>query len=119
MNNWTLQSSEFYEKTFSDYNKKRSDELAAVIANLSKYHQALLALGHPQQITGKYVHKEPKGIKALDESGSGSKNLQATRLYLYPDARTKIIHLLAIGNKKSQKKDIKICEEYVNQIRSE
>ena len=114
-----MQTTEDYENKIIDYNKKRPNELVAVVANLSKYQNMLNMLGHPQKITGKYVHKESIGIKGLDESGSGLRKLQVTRLYIYPSVSTKMIHLLTIGNKKSQKKDIKICENYVNQIRSE
>jgi len=119
MNEWQLVPTEQYEVAFADYNEDRPNELSAIIANLSKYHDTILQLGHPQQITGKYVHKESKGVRALDESGSGLNNLQATRLYLYPDVKSKKIYLLTIGNKKSQKKDIKYCEGIVDQLRSE
>ena len=96
MQEWQLVPTEEYEDAFVDYNKGRPNELVAVVANLAKYHDALKQLGHPQQITGKYVHKEPKGIKALDESGSGFNNLQATRLYIYPDLKTKRAYLITI-----------------------
>lgn len=119
MSGWKLVSTEEYDEAFSDYNENRPNELVAVVANLSKYHDTLMQLEHPQKITGKYVHKESKGVKALDESGSGFNNLQATRLYIYPDVKTKSIYLITIGNKKSQKKDIKFCEVFIDQLRSE
>lgn len=119
MQEWQIVPTEEYEDAFAKYNKDRPNELASVVANLAKYQETLKLLGHPQQITGKYVHREPKGVKALDESGSGFNNLQVTRLYIYPDAKTKIIHLLIIGSKKSQKKDVKFCEKFVEQLRSE
>lgn len=100
------------------YNKKHKNELTAVVSNLHDYQQTLKALGSPQYITGKYVHKEPKGIKALDESGERKlKNLQATRLYVYPDVENKVLHLLMIGSKNTQKKNIKLCVEIVKEIR--
>lgn len=119
MQEWQIVPTEEYEDAFADYNKDRPNELVAVVANLAKYQDTLKQLGHPQRITGKYVHREPKGVKALDESGSGLNNLQATRLYIYPDAKTKSIHLLTIGGKKSQKKDVKFCENFIEQLRRE
>lgn len=100
--------------------KKRVHEFVAVIENLERYRRALNYAGGPQHITGKYVHHEPMGIKALDESGERKiKKLQATRLYVYPDVATRTLYLLTIGSKNTQSKDIELCRKMVKQIKGE
>ena len=66
--------------------------------NLRQYFEALQRCSDPGFIKFGFIHKEPKGIKAIDQRGSG-RNLQQTRLYIYPDLDNKILHLITIGNK--------------------
>lgn len=117
---WEYAPFDKYLKQVKHYDKKHSDELVAVNDNLTRYMRGLNELGGPQDITGKYVRKEPMGIKALNESGSRRiKNLQVTRLYVYPDVETKTLYLLTIGPKKDQPRDIKLCKDMVNKIRGD
>lgn len=118
MNIWNLEPTDRYLRQYKKYDKKQKNELAAVLANLNDYHQALNELGSPQHITGKYVHRETSGVKALDESGERkTKNLKVTRLYVYPDIESKTLYLLTIGDKKSQRKDNKYCSDFVKELR--
>lgn len=58
-----------------------------------------------------FLHKEQKGIVAIDQSGSKNK-LEETRMYVYPCNENKILLLLMInrkGNKKEQNKNINEC----------
>jgi len=120
MTDWDYAPYDRYNRQLKHYDKKHKNELVAILENLGKYTRALRVTGSPQHITGKYIHKEPMGIKGIDESGERKiKNLQTTRLYVYPEVETKTLHLLIIGPKKTQPKDIKFCKEIVKQIRSE
>lgn len=90
-----------------------------MISNLDKYFTALKELNNPLQIKAGFIHKEPSGIKAIDQKGGGQKvRLKQTRLYVYPDITTKTLYLLTIGDKTSQKReDVKFSQEYVKGIR--
>ena len=78
-------------------------------------------------VTSKFIHPEPDGIKALDQSGAKNKEtrkvskkrhkLKQTRLYIYPNTTTKTLHLLTLGGKKSQAGDIKYCKKIVKDIK--
>lgn len=120
MTHWDYAPYDKYNRQVKHYDKKHKDELVAILENLGKYMKALRLAGSPQHVTGKYIHKEPMGVKGLDESGERTvKDLQCTRLYVYPEVESKTLHLLTIGPKKTQPKDIKLCKEIVKQIRSE
>ena len=86
--------------------------------------RALLALHlrsglTPQQIIRGYIHDEPRGVKAIDESGPG-KHKKAIRLYIYPDEETETLYVLTVGGKgKSQGRDIKTCSEFVKGLLKE
>lgn len=70
------------------------------------------------QVRTGYLHFEPDGIKAIDQKGGGKKiKLQQTRLYIYPDIKTKKIFLLAIGTKTNQNEDINKCRKIVKKIK--
>lgn len=118
MSDWNILVTERYERTYKEYEKKHPHELMAVLANLQAYSSALQKLGHPLQIKAGYIHGETRGVIALDQKGGKQKvKLQQTRLYAYPDCEAKVLYLLIIGDKGSQKRDIAYCEEFVGQIR--
>ena len=118
MSDWVLELSENYEKAYKYYEKKHSGELAAVLNNLDSYVKALKNGLHPQFIQAGYIHHEPKGIKALDQKGSGKRQkLQQTRLYIYPNEEAKIVHLITIGDKSSQKNDIRLSVGFVETLK--
>jgi hypothetical protein len=65
-------------------------------------------------VRGGFIHDEPDGIKAIDQKGGGQKmKLQQTRLYVYPDITNRILYLLTIGDKGTQRDDINLCREFV------
>ena len=66
-----------------------------------------------EQLPFGFLHKEPKGIKAVDQRGPGGRSLKQVRLYLYPHRETKTVHVLTIGDKKTQPKDIEQSKNFV------
>lgn len=112
---WTIEPSTQYEKDQRWYEKKRPNELAAVLRNL----QRLLSLSNVSKnskcLEAGYLHKEPAGIIAIDQKGF-SGNLEETRLYTYLIDETKTIHLITIGNKQTQHADIEYSKEFVKQF---
>lgn len=69
------------------------------------------------QIKHGFMHDEGQGAIAIDQKGGG-KNLAQTRLYIFPDTEAEILHLITIGDKRSQKKDdVPVCRYFVNEHR--
>ena len=114
MEPWALEDTDTYQRRCLEYMKKHQNEFVAVADNLDTYFKALNHLGHPLQVKAGFMHNEPDGIKAIDQKGGGQKiKLQQTRLYIYPDVDTRTVYLLTIGDKGSQREDIRFCREYV------
>jgi len=117
---WTVrQTTDEYERRRKRYAKNRERELAAVDQNLAIYLAALNAGTMPMQVATmhSWVRTEPQGVFAIDQrTKGGEKNLAQTRLYVYPDTVSKILHLLTIGGKDSQSDDIQFCRECAIEI---
>lgn len=112
MADWHIDTLDTYERAHKQYEKKHPNELMAVLDNLDRYFKTISHGVHPQFIVAGYIHNEPKGIKALDQKG-GKGNLKQTRLYIYPDVDSKKLYLITIGDKASQKEDIRMCSDFV------
>ena len=115
---WTIEPSTQWQKEQKWYDKKRPDELAAVLRNLQRFSALLSVSKNSKCVEAGYLHKEPSGVIAIDQKGF-SGNLQETRLYTFVIDATQTIHLITIGNKDSQHSDIEYSKEYVKQFESE
>jgi len=107
---WTIIRTDAYARREKWYAKKRPRELAAVERNLLRFARALEAGVPPRPPAFGYLHAEPAGVVAVDQTG-GVK-LAATRLYTYPDASRRRLYLLTIGDKASQGGDIEDCRRF-------
>jgi hypothetical protein len=112
---WTTLTTAQYEKDFIHYDKKRPNELSAVVDNLSRYLKMLEASTNSKAVKAGFLHPEPLDIVAIDQKGGGP-NLQQTRLYTYADDANKKLYLITIGGKKNQSGDIKFCTDFVKSI---
>lgn len=113
---WTIEPTEKYKRDQRWYEKKRRRELEAVLDNLDSYVEALQLGTHPLQVKAGFIHPEPHGVVAIDQKG-GRKSLAETRLYVYPDTNSKVLYLIALGDKNTQKADIKLCNDMVAELR--
>lgn len=110
---WTFEWTADYEKRSKAYRKKWRHELDAVLNNLQKFHVALNEGAHPLQTDFTFVRNERKGLLAIDESQNPG-ILRATRLYIYPELETKILHVITIGDKSNrQSDDIQKCHDFI------
>jgi hypothetical protein len=72
-----------------------------------------------------FLHEEPKGIRAIDQSGGtlaiGKKRgkLDQTRLYTYAALESKVLHILCMGSKTDQAKEIRYATSVVDSIRKD
>lgn len=115
MSFWNIEPTEKFIRKYKEYEKKHEDELIAVWNNLDTYLKTLQGTDNPLKITGGYIHPELKGIIAIDQT-KASKKLPETRLYVYPDIKTKKLFLLTIGDKGSQKDDIQFAVDCLKTI---
>ena len=65
----------------------------------------LNAAPNPRAIHAGFMHTEPGGVIAIDQRGGGG-NLRETRLYTYADSVNRTLHLLLIGDKATQRRDL-------------
>lgn len=114
---WQQEPTDDFQRQLRWFEKKRPRELAAVLVNLQTYLTALNAGSQPLQIGYRFIHPEGHGVVAIDQKGGG-KSLAETRLYAYPDAVERILYLLTIGDKNSQRADVLQCHEYAAQLRN-
>jgi hypothetical protein len=113
---WTINPSELFQRRQKRWAKKHLRELSATLDNLDTYLEHLHAGEPPQLIQLGFIHHEPEGVKAIDQKGGGP-NLAQTRLYTFPDENTHTLHLITIGDKHSQKADLKDCKVYMRQLK--
>ena len=102
---WSLLSHDGFLRDQRWHLKKRPQEIAAVLRNLQRYMDLLAVSPNPRAIQAGFIHPEPHGMVALDQRG-GDGHLRPTRLYCFADERTRIVHLLGIGDKDSQTADL-------------
>jgi hypothetical protein len=115
---WILLKSAFFDNRFKRFEKKHLKEAEAVLNNLDTYFKTLESGVNPVNVNAGFIHHEPEGIKAIDQKG-GKGQLMQTRLYIYPDAATMILHVISIGTKVDQKSDIKECQDYIRPLKKE
>jgi hypothetical protein len=112
---WLVIPSEDFARQAKWYAKKRRHEFDAVSANLDRLIE-LLRDGHdPARLNFGFIHHEPAGVIAVDQTGAGRK-LAATRLYVYAYVERETVFLLTIGDKQSQGDDIRFCKQSVETI---
>ena len=109
---WQIEPTSQWERDRKHYEKKRPNELAAVMRNLDRYLSYLASAPNPQAVQAGFLHREPAGVVAIDQKGCG-KNLQETRLYTYAYAQEGVLYLITIGNKADQSSDIEFSKKFV------
>lgn len=115
---WELLPSDEFTRKQRRWPKKYRRELAAVLRNLNTVHQSLVAGATVESVRAfGFVHAEPRGVLALDQSGGGA-GLKQVRLYVYPHETARTLYVLTIGDKASRsRKDIPFCTQFVDDLR--
>jgi len=115
---WEQHPTKSYGIRLKRYKKKHKPELYAVLDNLDTLLKALQSGLKPLQATTTFgfVHAEPNGVVSVDQKGGGP-NLAQTRLYAYPDEQKEVLYLITLGDKNSQKDDIKSCASFIKALR--
>jgi hypothetical protein len=114
---WGILTTDHYLRRCKRYDKKKKNELLAVLNNLDIFLMSLRSGKKPKPLIYGFLHGEPSGVIAIDQTG-GVK-LAATRLYVYPDTETETLYLLTLGDKSTQEADIQDCKRFVKQIQAD
>lgn len=104
-----------YSDRLPEYEQKYGDALEYVLERLQVLQNALCMGGRVQQFRYSFLHPEGGGLFAICCSARGKR---VTRLYIYPDETTNVLHVLTIGGKNKQQDDIKNCHETILKIKS-
>lgn len=106
----------YSKATAKSISKNHTQEFQNVFTNLNGFTDTLNA-GTPLEQAKRtlpYIHNEKKGLLAVDQRPP--KGGFQLRLYIYPDEKTHIIYIIAIGDKKSQQADIKTGHEFIQTL---
>ncbi len=113
---WVQLPTDTFSKQLKKWPKKHSRELAAMLANLQTVLLALQCGATVESLTFGFVHREPGGVLALDQEGGGA-GLKQSRLYVYPHKPSQIFHLITLGDKSTQPRDIAYARAYVDGLK--
>lgn len=105
---WTIVEYDDLRKGLKKLLKRHRVEATNALNNLQSYLTALRSGLTVQQIVRGWIHTEPCGLKAIDETGPNHPR-KAVRLYIYPDEETQTLHVFTMGDKNSQAADIAHC----------
>ncbi|MDT8389835.1 MAG: hypothetical protein RRC34_04925 [Lentisphaeria bacterium] len=116
-NKWTISYDRASKASFAKYNQKHPRETASVFSNLARVIDYLQS-GRPiEPPPFGFLRSEGKGLYRIGQTGV--KSAKETRLYIFFAVIEKVIHVLGIGDKGSQKRDIQNCLGLVGYIMSE
>jgi hypothetical protein len=115
---WDLEPTDEFSRRYKRYEKKHPRELKAVLSNLDVVQKSLREGANPQKLPFGFIHIEQRGVVAIDQKGGG-RDLAQTRLYVYLDREDRTIHLITLGDKRSQKTDVKTASDYVEGLTSQ
>lgn len=113
--NWTLTyASCFTSNAAESFGKKYPAEFAQVMANVQTFLDALNDGAKLEQLKREksFVHNEGKGVVSIMQQPL-RRNAHPLRLYIYPDETSHTVHILSIGDKKHQEKDVNEVHQFV------
>lgn len=113
---WEIEATDRFARRRKKYERGNSAEIAAMLDNLDTYLSSLNQGGRPMQMfRHRFVHNERRGVHAIDPSPL-KRGYLALRLYVFPDERDSTLHLITLGDKQSQARDVQECVEYVEEL---
>lgn len=112
---WKMVRTDLFDRRVIDYNKNHKHQLKAVLSNLERYAEYLQEAPIARLISAHFIHPEGRGLVALSEKGYKPKQ-PPTRLYAYPQQNSKTLYLITVGNKHTQKQDIKDSHRFIDSL---
>ena len=102
---------------FKDYNKKHPQEYAACFDNLNQVVELLGRFGGVKGFQVGFFRSEGKNVYRIGQTGV--KHAQETRLFVHIDEVSRIVRVLTIGDKSSEKDDIRRCHAVAKNLKGE
>ena len=122
---WVFERASRFEVTFKRLYKRHRNECLNALDNLDLYVKSLQEGAKPSQLSSQgFVHNEGEGAYAVDQRSGRDDTKKPrkvnaqVRLYFYPDESTATVHVILIGDKGSQSRDVKEVHQYVRGIKS-
>jgi hypothetical protein len=114
-NGWSLDLSLAEAGRFKDYQKRHEREHASCFVNLGTLLEMLDRYGSPKGFGLGFFRSEGRGVYRIGQTGV--KHAKETRLYVYPSDVLRLVYVLTIGTKESQKDDVARCWRAAEEIR--
>jgi len=113
---WSIRLCEDVPKRLKKFQKKWRHEVVNVFDNLDTLLDALSHGAKPEQLKKLgFVHTEPFGILAVDQSGPGKgSKMKELRLYVYPHQEKEDLYAMILGDKDTQSDDINLAKVFVS-----
>ena len=124
MAEWSQEPSSNFRSKFRKFEKKHKNEAVNLINNLDTVFETLQSGVPMSKIRAGYIHNERRGVLAVDQrvmtggSKVGKRGMKESRLYFYPDEENHVLHLITIGDKKSQSVDVNESHAYVEKLKN-
>ena len=112
MNKWTVSYVNSYpERRGKDLAKKHKKEVENIMLNFAKYIDLLQAEEKPVDLLKylSFVRNEGKGLYAIDPRPPAK--AYPLRFYIYP--KSGIVHVINIGDKGTEKKDVPAAHKVI------
>lgn len=113
---WTIRPTDEYNKRVRAFRKKASKAVFSLNRKLQSVKTVLEASGNADQVNYAFFKKLRPRLHEIKSSVAGQTPL---RLYVFLQKTTKTIHLLTIGDKRTQDADIKAAHEAIKRIKEE
>jgi hypothetical protein len=113
---WEIDTSLATKSTFRQFQKRHQREYASCFNNLDKIKRLLEAGTRLQEMqhSPSFFRHEGDGIFRIGQSGlTGAKE---SRLYVYITYSAKVIYIIGIGTKESQKADLALAKRAIRGI---
>lgn len=115
MSEWDHDFTDQYERDFKRVKKSYPRELDQMLKNVQMYLDALNEHDNPLLVVRyPFVHRESSGCHAITQQPL--KSAAQTRLYVYAYTSRNTVYFLCIGDKKSQQKDNRYCQEFIRHL---
>lgn len=115
MSKWDVHYTDQYERDYKRVNKAYPRELEQMLINSKMYVDALDQHGNPLLVVRyPFVHRESSGCHAITQQPL--KSVAQTRLYVYAYVAKSTVYFLCIGDKQSQQKDNRYCQNFVKDL---
>ena len=113
--NWSINTTFAAKKQFEKFNKHHPREFDSLFANLDKIFLLLRDGNKVGAFHVNFFRSEGDGLYRIGQTGVS--HALESRLYIYPDPETRILHVLGIGGKAQQQDDIATAKKHIETIR--